>query len=215
MKKLQSVSEAITLAESKRLVELEVIIKRGKKVFIEVGLALAEIRDSRLYRIEHPSFESYCKKKWNFGKSYAHQLIESAIVVQSLPQKVSAMADSITSERQARAIAKVEPERRAEVLEKAASNGKLTAKSITEAASPAPEPAKPIIEVPAEVAFVQRQQDVLPTKSPMDAVIEGLEAILLDLKEPNPFEPPNFEELANELIACARNLRVIAKQEAA
>jgi hypothetical protein len=48
-------STEITLQEKMRLESLEGTIDAGRKTFIEVGLALAEIKDSRLYRSEPDS----------------------------------------------------------------------------------------------------------------------------------------------------------------
>jgi hypothetical protein len=42
--------KVMSLRETARLAELEKTIARGKKTFVEVGLALAEIRDLRLYK---------------------------------------------------------------------------------------------------------------------------------------------------------------------
>ena len=123
--------EPITLTESARLVALECEIEKGRKTFVEVGLALAEIRDNRLYRSDYGTFEQYCQEKWGFKKSYAYQIIDSASVAKSM----SAVAD-IGSERAARELAKVSPALRAEVVEKAAATGKVTAKSIREASEP-------------------------------------------------------------------------------
>lgn len=85
---------------------------------------MAEIRDSKLYRADFNTFEAYCKEKWGWSRPYAYQLIDAAGVVKAIP--VSAMADKITSERQARELSKVEPEHRAEVLEKAVERGPVT-----------------------------------------------------------------------------------------
>ncbi len=123
--------EPINLTESKRLVALEKAIEAGRKTFIEVGLALAEIRDSRLYRADYNTFEDYCRKKWHFTKTYANNLIEGASAVNDLPQL---MTTKVVNERQARELAKVEPAKRVEVLERAAEAGPITAKSISEAA---------------------------------------------------------------------------------
>lgn len=49
---------SLTQADTERLKELESVIERGTKTFIEVGYALAEIRDQRLYRQTHATFES-------------------------------------------------------------------------------------------------------------------------------------------------------------
>ena len=42
--------EPISLVESQRLIELEKVIEGGRQTFVEVGTALAEIRDSQIYR---------------------------------------------------------------------------------------------------------------------------------------------------------------------
>ena len=74
----------ITLDESKRLIALEHVITKGLSNFIEVGEALLEIRDSRLYRIEHGTFEEYCKGKWGITKQSAYQLISGAAVSKNI-----------------------------------------------------------------------------------------------------------------------------------
>lgn len=47
--------------EAQRLHELEVTIQEGFDSFLR---AFAEIRQGRLYRVTHPSFESYCRDRW-------------------------------------------------------------------------------------------------------------------------------------------------------
>ena len=84
-------------------------IEAGRKTFVEVGLALAEIRDSRLYRSDHATFEEYCDKKWHWKRAYCYQLIEGAAVVKALPPEMSTVVDN---QRQARELAKVEPANR-------------------------------------------------------------------------------------------------------
>ena len=68
----------LTEQEQSRFDELEGIIDKGLKTFIEVGEALGEIRDARLYRQEYDNFEAYCRDKWNYSRFYAHRLIEGA-----------------------------------------------------------------------------------------------------------------------------------------
>ena len=99
---------------------------------MEVGLALAEIRDTRLYRSDFDTFEAYCQKKWGFTKTYANNLIAGADVVKQLPESLTT---TVVIERQARELAKVEPANRVEVLERAAEAGPVTAKTIQEAAA--------------------------------------------------------------------------------
>jgi len=122
-------TEAIEIASRRRLGELEKVINRGKKGFVEVGRALAEIRDLRLYKPEFKSFEDYCQEKWGWTKQHAYRLIECAPVVKSNPQ--------VTSINQARELARVPEADRAEVLEAAVEAGPLTARAIREAAEEA------------------------------------------------------------------------------
>jgi hypothetical protein len=127
--------EAISIDESKRFIALEVIIEKGKKTFIEVGEALLEIRDSRLYRLAHPTFEDYCVKKWSFTRMHASRLIAGAEVCNQL---VTAGAQALPeTESQARPLAQLPtPEKKAEAFTKAVQaspTGKPTAKEITKA----------------------------------------------------------------------------------
>ena len=55
------------------------------RAFIEVGQALRTIRDERLYVDEYEAFEEYCKNRWDFGRSYAHRLIDAADMADLLP----------------------------------------------------------------------------------------------------------------------------------
>jgi hypothetical protein len=126
----------MSIRESQRLAELEKMIAKGKKTFVEVGLALAEIRDLRLFRPEYSSFRDYCQEKWGWNKSYAYYMIDSAEVVKALPEKVSTIVDS---EAAARELAKVEPEQRAVVVEEIVAEGKpVTAKEIKRRLPPPP-----------------------------------------------------------------------------
>ena len=56
-----------------RLAECEAVIERGQQTFIEVGQALMEIRDSRLYRETHATFEAYCNERWGWTRRLREQ----------------------------------------------------------------------------------------------------------------------------------------------
>lgn len=101
--------DLLTIDQSTRLTVLEKQISKGKKAFLEVGCALAEIRDTKLYKRDFETFEDYCRERWGWKKAYCYQLIGAAAVVKSLPEK-SAIADKLTTETQARELAKVEPD---------------------------------------------------------------------------------------------------------
>ncbi len=132
-------NESLMTEEAVKLKSLEAVIDKGQKTFNEVGCALAEIRDSKLYRADFKTFEDYCRVKWGWGKSYATHLISAAKTVNQLPPE---MVTIVTTEGQARELSKIAPEKRVEVLELVSSQGAVTAKAIREAAKPttAPEP---------------------------------------------------------------------------
>lgn len=45
---------------------------------LDVGQALARIRDGRRYRLEgFDTFEDYCRERWGFSRVRAHQMIEA------------------------------------------------------------------------------------------------------------------------------------------
>jgi hypothetical protein len=113
--------------EAAQLEQLEERIQCGLKSFVEVGEALTAIRDRRLYRATHGTFEEYCRDKWGWSKQHAYRLMECGPIAKSNPQ--------VTSINQARELARVEPERRQEVVERAveATGGKITAVALKEA----------------------------------------------------------------------------------
>lgn len=119
--------------EARRLADLEAVIHAGIASFVEVGDALLEIRDSKLYRVSFSTFEEYTRKRWGFTHQRASQLMTAAGVVAALPES----ATTVANEAQARALAPVlrvrGPEVAAAVLAEAieATNGHVTAAAIT------------------------------------------------------------------------------------
>jgi hypothetical protein len=113
------------------LADCEQRIERGLKTFIDVGQALAEIRDSRLYRGTHETFEVYLEQRWQMSRSYAHRMIAAAEVV--LPIGNIGLPTPST-ESQARELAKVPEPERADVWREAVerTNGKPTAAAVRE-----------------------------------------------------------------------------------
>jgi hypothetical protein len=89
--------------ERPSLADLEVIVQGGLATFVEVGLALVEIRDRRLYRENgHDSFEAYCRDRWGFSRQHAHRLIEGARVAELVSP-----AGDVPTERIARELARL------------------------------------------------------------------------------------------------------------
>ena len=65
-------------AEVEHLSRLEAIVRRGLDTDLEVGNALAEIRDTWLYRSTHETFEAYLRDRWGMSGPRGYQLIQAA-----------------------------------------------------------------------------------------------------------------------------------------
>lgn len=104
-------TDALTTIEAERLEALEHIIERNLGSFIDVGLALSRIKDERLYRLTHANFDDYTRDRWGMSRQRADQLIRWKEVDADLTTVVV----KPETERQARELAKVEPEQREEV----------------------------------------------------------------------------------------------------
>lgn len=73
--------------EEQRLAELESVIERGAQTFIEVGKALMEIKEGRLYRTaENPkrTFEDYVQERWGWSRQWAYRQIQAAEVAENV-----------------------------------------------------------------------------------------------------------------------------------
>lgn len=69
----------LTPAEIENLDQLEAIAQHDLETYVQVGDALAEIRDRHLYRGSHPSFEAYVSERWGVNISNGHPLSETDI----------------------------------------------------------------------------------------------------------------------------------------
>ena len=68
-----------------RLKHLETIIAKNQYRFYEIGQALLEIRDSRLYKQAlFTSFEAYARSRWDIGRSQVYRLIDAYSVINNL-----------------------------------------------------------------------------------------------------------------------------------
>src|SRR5829696_3454150 len=73
-------STALSAGEQVDFTALEMVVREGLATFIEVGQALAEIRDRRLYRASHKTFEEYAHERWRLSRTRAYQFIDAAAV---------------------------------------------------------------------------------------------------------------------------------------
>lgn len=126
MNELTEVETRLSAQEADRFDDLEICIANGLQTFVEVGNALAEIRDGKLYRLHHATFEDYCQNRWGLKRAHAYRMIDAASVISNL----SPIGDIPQTESQARPLASLTPEQQREVWQTAvdtAPNGKMTA----------------------------------------------------------------------------------------
>jgi hypothetical protein len=55
-------------------------LTRFARKSVEVGAALLEIRDSRLYRDDYANFDEYCRDRWGWSHRHADRHIQAARV---------------------------------------------------------------------------------------------------------------------------------------
>jgi hypothetical protein len=157
----------LSVVERRSLKSLETVIDKGLSHFIEVGTALKEISEKKLYRENYRTFESYVSKRFEIQKAYAYRLIDAAEVKKDL----SPIGDKIElpkNERQYRELAKLPndavPEVWASVVETCEEQGEfITAKRVKDAVDvfrgeivePEPEP-EPAADPDAGKLLLQR-----------------------------------------------------------
>jgi hypothetical protein len=81
------------------LARLEAVIERGLTTFIEVGAALLEIRERRLYREGFDSFEGYCRDRWGMARRTAYRYIEAAEVVDHVSDRTQVLPANVEQTR--------------------------------------------------------------------------------------------------------------------
>jgi ParB family chromosome partitioning protein len=120
--------DLISIDEAGRLESLEATIERGMHTFVDVGTALLEIRDTRLYRTTHSTFEEYCRERWGFTRMHASRMIAAAEVVENVTDRLQIAPPS--NIEQTRPLASLGPEQQVEAWQRAvetAPDGRVTA----------------------------------------------------------------------------------------
>lgn len=121
-------SEELTQPEQIELANLEAQVQRGIKAFWEMGEALRQIRDKRLYRQNYSSFEKYCPARWQISWRSAYQLIEAAVLMENL-RHGAGIETLPANERQARPLTALPAEKQRQAWVKAvttAPSGRIT-----------------------------------------------------------------------------------------
>ena len=125
-------------ATQSALEECEEMITSG---FQSMAAGVARIKNERLYKeAGFGTFEDYCQTRWGWSANRAYKLAAADATIKSLPEEC---VQIVHNEGQARALAKVPEEKRAEVLAEVAESGPVTAKRISQAAEKNGHKAKP------------------------------------------------------------------------
>ena len=122
-----SAQSTLTDAEALELSSLEATVERSLKAFWEIGQALRQIRDRRLYRQDFSTFEDYCTNRWEMSRRWAYQLIEAATVYENVRHGAQILP---ANERQLRPLTALPSQEQPRAWAQAVStarNGKLTA----------------------------------------------------------------------------------------
>ncbi len=172
--------------ERRDLRNAEAAIEKGQLTFVEVGNALLTVREGKLYRESHKTFEAYCKDRWGFERRHAYRLIGAAAVA----EEMSPIGHKIKNESQARELGKVPEDQRQAVIEQAAeaTNGKPTAKAIQEAAEEIVEPEEEDEAQEGEPTVTDRMREA-------NAVLDGLaRKITAITKEAEEIDNPHLSD---------------------
>lgn len=184
----------LSSSEAARLEECERIIFRGMTAFLEVGDALVEIHDGRLYRRTHKTFDGYCRERLGMGKSRAHQLIDAAKVVLNLSTVVDIPPPS--NERQIRFLAGLRPDKQCEVWEEAnaRTGGHPTAKVVRQVADemrPKPERSPQPVAPPAQPPVWVNAHKFTLWRSDQPGPVSTLEQFFADKEAGKAFTGPD------------------------
>jgi hypothetical protein len=187
---LLALEPELTVIERSELERHEATIERGLQTFVDVGKALMAIRDGRLYRESHGTFEDYCNERWNIGSSRARQLIDAAKVFDNL-QSVTQVTPE--HEKQARPLIGLSPELQRiawqEVVDTAEDN-KITTKHVETVVSKFKAPAEP----PAPDRVIDAVTGEIFTDEPLPDVPEstGRQKPKIN-RAGNAYEPQGFD----------------------
>jgi hypothetical protein len=90
--------------------------RRVERAVFEAGKALMELRNRRLYRSTHKTFEEYCKERFGYSRRQPYLLMDAAVVFDNLLEKCDPLDQVLpTNERQVRPMTKLEPHEQQEV----------------------------------------------------------------------------------------------------
>jgi len=69
-----------------------------------VGAALQEVKEDRLYRSTHTTFEDYCREQHDITRQYGYLLVAATVTAQNVNHGLHSDEPHVTSERQSREV---------------------------------------------------------------------------------------------------------------
>ncbi len=132
-----SATITVTAVEVPELTEQEIsdrlhLERKVERAFFEAGKALTELRNRRLYRSTHKTFEEYCRDRFSYTHRHVNYLIAGSLIVENIIMGINSSqnekADEMgtnssqilpTSEVQVRPLAKLEPQQQPEAWQQA------------------------------------------------------------------------------------------------
>lgn len=123
----------VTAVEVPELTEQEIrdrlhLERKVERAFFEAGKALMELRDRKLYRSTHKTFEEYCRDRFGHNRRQSYLLMDAAVIFDNLEQKCDRNDHILpTNEWQIRPLSKLDPDIQPEAWEEAveSANGKV------------------------------------------------------------------------------------------
>jgi|GEM_PF-5444559 len=156
------------------------VIDNGWKTFVEVGLTLRAIRESRLYREDYDSWEAFCRDVVGVSKTEAdRQIVDAEVVTELTPNGVSGKGEAPlpppANRAQVRALARVkDSDKRREIWQQVVAESDeapITARAIEAIIQPATEPKIPVPPAASTISNVD------------DTVIDETAAVGFDVIE--------------------------------
>ena len=102
----------LTVEEESDRLHLE---RKVERAFYQAGMALMELRDRKLYRSTHATFEDYCRDRFDYTRRRPYQLIEAALIYDNLIEKCAKILHILpTKEGQIQPLSQLEREEQPE-----------------------------------------------------------------------------------------------------
>jgi hypothetical protein len=119
----------LSIQENTRLRHCEAVIEKSMNSFYEMGIALREIRDSKLYKESNGTFEDYLEEKWKIERRHGYRYIEAANTFENVSNWTQTVP---TSEGQVRPLTKIkDPETQQRVWQEVVKESNETNQPIT------------------------------------------------------------------------------------